>query len=220
MPVVYKKMELEETEEELMALSRDDVTYDLTDRERKFCEYYVRSFNNKIAAAKAGYTGKNVATFGWKIRQKYAANRYIAWLKLRVCKDCHIDAVDLIDQYIRIAFADITDFISIKNGRAKIEDAEMLDGQLIKSIKQTPNGVQVELYDKMSALDKLERFLDFMPKDWRQRVEERKLELMAEKIEIERAKTGYMQQDDTDDGFIDALKETATQVWNDELEEE
>ena len=67
MPVNYKKTLLEETEEELLAMTREEVTDDLSDKERKFCEYYVGRNNYKIAAMKAGYTGKNVATFGMKI---------------------------------------------------------------------------------------------------------------------------------------------------------
>lgn len=220
MPTVWKKVQLKETEEEIMALPREAVTCNLTERETKFCEYFVGNHNNKIACMKAGFKGSSAHIQGWKLRQKYDVNLYIAWLKLRVSKDCHLSAMDLIDQYMRIAFADITDFVTIKKGRATVTDSDMIDGQIVKSIKQTPNGAHVEFYDKISAMEKLERFLDFVPADWRQRLEERKVELMEQKLELERIKMGYLETEDVDDGFLDALKETAEQVWNDELEEQ
>lgn len=220
MPTVWKKIPLKETEEEILALPREAVTCNLTEREIKFCEYFVSNHNNKIASLKAGFKGSSAHIQGWKLRQKYDVNLYISWLKLRVSKDCHLQAMDLIDQYMRIAFADVTDFVTIKKGRAIITDSDQIDGQIVKSIKQSPNGAQVEFYDKLAAMDKLCRFMDFVPADWRQRIEERKVELMEQKLELERAKMGYLENDDVDDGFLEALKETAEQVWNDDLEDE
>lgn len=218
MPKTYKKIFITESEEELMNMSRDEASLSLNDKQKRFCEIYIKSFNVRLAAKQAGYTPQSAHTIGWKIRQNPECNRYIAWLKLRIAKDCHVSAMDIIDQYIRIAFADITDFVTISKGNLTLKDETMLDGQLITSIKKSRDGqVSIELVDKLRALEKLERYFDVMPKDWRIKIEEKKLELMEERLEIERIKAGQGAQDeDENDGFIDALKATAEEIWGDE----
>jgi phage terminase small subunit len=124
--------------------------------------------------------------------------------------------MDIIDQYIRIAFADVTDFVKIENGKLKLIDADSIDGQLITKIRQGPHGITIELADKLRAMEKLEHYFDVMPKDWRQKIEEKKLELMRERIEIERIKAGQQEVEDGDDGFIEALKDSAKETWGDE----
>lgn len=213
MPSAIRKIYIEESEEELLAMRREDVTEGMTDKEQRFCEYYCRSFNIITSAVRAGYSQASAHIVGYKIRRKYLVNRYICWLKLRTTHEFCIQAADIIDMYIRIGFADITDFASVNNGRLKLKDGLEMDGQLIKTIKQGKDGVQLELYDKLSALDKLERYFDVMPNDWKQKVEERKLELLEQRLELDRLKAGQFDQDDSDDGFLDALRDTAKEVW-------
>lgn len=214
MPTVYKKIFTDETEEELMALSREEVTLELNDRQRKFCEVFVKSFNPKIAALQAGYKHTNAHTLGWKLRQDPNVNRYIAWLKVKVARAAHIDAVDIIDQYTRIAFADITDYVDIKNGRISIKDGDLIDGQVVKAVRRGKDGLSVELIDKLSALEKLERYFEIMPKDWKEKIEEKKLEISRERLELERFKAGQIEDEEEEsDGFIEALKATAEEVW-------
>jgi phage terminase small subunit len=220
MPISCRKLFTEETEEELLKMSRDDVTIDLNDKQRRFCEIYTKNMNIRLAAINSGYGEKSAHMVGWKLRQNVDCNRYIAWLKVRIAKSCHVDAIDVIDHYIRIAFADITDFAIIEKGRARIVDGARMDGQLVSKIKSGPNGVTVELVDKMKALEKLEQYFDVMPKDWRQSIEERKLEIMKERLEIERLKvTGGSEDAQGDDGFIDALRESAIEVWGEDVGE-
>ena len=53
-----------------------------------------------------------------------------------------------------------------------------------------------------------------MPKDWREKLEEKKLELMQEKLNIDKQKLGLTDDSIEDDGFIDALRDTADEVWD------
>lgn len=217
MPQPFKKIFTDETEEELLNMSREEACMNLNDKQRLFCEVFVAKRNAVLAVKKAGYAATSAPSLSWKLRQNLDVNRYIAWLKLRVSREAHVDAIDIIDHYARIAFADITDFVKIEFNKVKLIDASMIDGQLIKSVKQGKDGVTIELHDKMAALEKLEKFFDVMPADWRQKIEERKVELMAQRIEIERYKAGQGPQGDpVDDGFFEALKATAEEVWDDE----
>jgi len=216
MPTVHRKIFTEETEDELLHLTRDEVTLYLTDKQRTFCEHYIKNHNIKIAAINAGYSTRSAHIVGWKLRQDENVNRYIAWLKLLVGRECHIRAVDFIDQYIRIAFSDITDFVTVEEGKLRLTDSSKVDGQLISKIRSGKDGISVELVDKLKALEKLEHYFDVMPKDWRQRIEERKLELASQKLELEKLRAGQGIDEEVDDGFIEALKESAQQVWGEE----
>jgi len=215
MPTTYKKVFIEETEEELNKMSRTEACMGLNDKQRQWCESYVNNFNSKIAAKKAGYSAHSAATIGWKLRQNPDITLYLAWLKLRVSYKAWVRPEDIIDQYARIAFADITDFTEVKGGRLTLVDSDQMDGQLVKSIKKGRDGVSIEMYDKMAALSRLERFFEEMPKDWKQKLEEKKLELMVEKLELEKRKMGLIDDEIEDDGFLDALRDTAEEVWDD-----
>ena len=219
MPAAYKKVFTEETEEELFKMTRKEATLNLNDKQIKFCEEYARTFNIKLSAVRAGYSKHSAHTAAWKIRQNPDCSRYIAWLKLRVSQKVFVEAVDIIDHYARIAFSDITDVCEVKDGKITVQDTDMIDGQIVKSIKKGRDGITVELYDKMTALAKLERYFDVMPKDWKQQLEERKVSILEQKLEMDKQKMG-MGEEITDDGFLDALKETATTVWEDYNDEE
>lgn len=215
----YKKIYVEDTEEELLEMSRQEVTEDLTDREMQFCEQYVKNFNVKLAAIKAGYCVNNpnsAHTYGARLRGRPSCARYIAWLKAGISSKAQVTVLDIIDQYMRIAFADITDFVEVNGNSIRLKHGSTIDGQLVASVRRGKDGISYELHDKMKALDKLDRYFDVMPADWKQKIEERKVELMAQRIEIERIKAGQLGDDSEDDGFIDALKDSAEEVWDDE----
>ena len=216
MPTTYKKVFVDIPEEQLSKMTREEASLNLNDKQRRWCEAYVNNFNAKLAAKKAGYSAGSAASIGWKLRQNPDICLYLAWLKLRVSYKAWVRPEDIIDQYARIAFADITDFVQVKGGRIALVDDDMMDGQLVKSVKKGRDGVSIEMYDKMAALARLERFFEEMPKDWRERLEEKKLELMKEKLDIEKQKLGLNDDTVEDDGFIDALRDTAMEVWDDE----
>ena len=125
----------------------------------------------------------------------------------------------MIDMYMRIAFADMADFGTLKKGKFIPHDLELVDGQLIKAIKQSPHGTMIELIDKLPALKKLEEYFDFMPKDWKQELEEKKLKLLEQKLEIEKVKAGMGDTNVEDDGFLQALYESADSIWEDNTDE-
>lgn len=209
---------IDETEEELREMSKKEACEGLTDREQLFCEQYCKSYNIKMAAIKAGYGKDTAHMVGYKIRRKKEANRYICWLKLWITREHCITATDIIDKYVRIAFSDITDFVDVKSNRLKLKDGDEIDGQLVAEIKQGKDGVMIKLHDKLRALEKLEKYFDVLPVDWKQKIEERKVEIMQERLAIERLKAGQIDIEGEDDGFIDALKGQVEEVWEGEDE--
>ena len=76
-----------------------------------------------------------------------------------------IDTMDIVDMYIKIAFADITDYVTFGPRGVQPKKSESVDGQLICKIKEGRDGVSIELADKMKALDKLSNYLGVTPQD-------------------------------------------------------
>ena len=153
---------------------------------------------------------------GYNLRKQYKVNRYICWLKLRMTNKTIVKAADIVDKYARIAFSDITDFCTIEKNKIKLHDSDKIDGQLVKTIKRGKDGLTIELHDKMQALRRLEEFFDVIPQDWKRRIEERKLEIMEERLKLDKAKIGFDSEINEDDGFLQALAESAETVWDSE----
>lgn len=200
--------------EELLEMSRDEAVGKLTEMQQRFCEAYVSSHNIKMALIKAGY--KEDTVLGYMIRKKPAAKRYIQWLKARIVNEAIISGAEIIEQWLKIAFADMSDFVDIHKYSISLKPAEQIDGQLIKTIKSGKDGVSVELYDKLKALDSLAKYTEDMPKDYRQIIEEKKLDLMQQEFELKKKMYDMDSVEKEDDGFIEALSKSAKVIWEDE----
>lgn len=199
------------TEEELLEMSHKEAVGTMVEKRQRFCEYYIGSHNAKTAAVKAGYNPETSGRLAVLIKTDEQCRRYIAWLKVRILNKCMLKGEEIIDAWTRIAFADLTDFVDIFPHSIRLKPSDQIDGQLVKSIKSGRDGVSIELYDKMKALDSLVKYADFMPKDWKQKVEERKLELMEEELELKKKLAGASRED-RDDGFLDAIAKAATSI--------
>lgn len=204
------------TEEELLNMKKSAAIEGLNEQQQRFCECYIEGHNRRMALLKAGYAAAACnGNYGMRLLHKKEIQRYICWLKVRVFRQHILNAMDLIDEWIRIAFADITDFVEIKPTYIKLKPADEIDGQLVKSIKSGRDGISIELHDKMKALDNLAKYLDDMPQDWKQRIEERKLELMEQEFELKKKLTEIENPTNEDDGFIEAIKQSAKIIWED-----
>lgn len=131
----------------------------LTEKQRLFCLYYVK-YRNKVKAYQKAYqcSYENAcgnATALWKnIEVQNEVNRIMDDIR----EDIKVDIVDLIQQQIDIARADITDFVEI--GRGMISPKQEIDGTLIKEIRDTPTGISIKLYDKQKAIEYLTDHVD------------------------------------------------------------
>jgi phage terminase small subunit len=122
-----------------------------------------------------------------------------------------VDAMDVLNQYAKIAFADITEFVEFGQeevevmtafgplmeedpdtgekvpvtkvvNTVKFKDSTLVDGQLISEVRQGRDGASIKLLDKMRALEKLEKYFDLIPDTWKRKIEEEKLALDRLKI--------------------------------------
>lgn len=205
------------TEDELLKMKRKDAIEGLTEKVQRFCEYYVEGRNRKIALIKAGFSKGTVdggnGLYAYRLLRDPNAQRYIMWLKVRILNESLVNAIDIIDEWVRIAFSDMTDFVDIFPHSIRLKDASMIDGQLVKSIKSGRDGISIELYDKMKALDNLAKYCKDMPKDWKQKIEERRQQLLEQEFELKKKQMEMENPAEDDDEFIKAIKESAETIW-------
>ncbi len=218
MPPKMKKVS-QYTEEELLNFSREEMIDGMTDREVAFSEYYINDFNIKMAAIKAGYKTMSNKTISKLVRNKQCVIDYIAWLKVRLYHKAAISAEDILNGYAKMAFYDITDYIEKRGNKIVLKDFDKIDGQIIQEITQNASGgITIKFPDRLKAYDKLENYMDNNPYDWKRRMEEQKLEIMKERINIEKSKAGLINEIE-DDGFLDALEKAASLMNENDIEE-
>lgn len=203
----------EYTSDELLKMKKSEAIEGLNESQQRFCEAFVGSYNIKSALLKAGYDGNT--SQGTSLLKKPRIKRYIQWLKVRILSNSFVAGADVIHQWIKIAFADMTDFVDIKPHGIVLKPSSQVDGQLIKSFKSGPQGVSIELHDKLKALDSLAKYIQDMPKDYKQIIEERKADLMQNEFELKKKMYDLDSKENEDDGFLEALSKTAESVWED-----
>lgn len=130
----------------------------LSDKQRLFCLYYVK-YRNKVKAYQKAYdcSYQNAHSHAYELWQNVAVKNEVERLLDEIHQDIHIDIMDLIQQQIDIAYADMNDFVDVSKGNVKI--IKEFDGTIVKEIKETKDGISVKLYDKQKAIDFLKNNL-------------------------------------------------------------
>ncbi|MDF2652792.1 MAG: phage terminase, small subunit, family [Paenibacillus sp.] len=215
---------------------------ELTEKQRLFCLYYVKSFNQTMAAIKAGYAPDSAHVEGSRLIRNAKVAAHIRKIKGKMHQELFIDAMDVLNKYIQIAFADITDYVEFGNREmtkkeivdhdgdgnpvfdestesysfVDLKDSNCVDGSLINEVKQGRDGVSIKLADKMKALDMLSKYFDLLSKTQQEKLKSEKIKAETAKTQAETTRIKGDDQDDyEDDGFLDALNGKAADIWKD-----
>lgn len=171
----------------------------LTDKQRLFCIYYLKYFNATKAYQKAYDCAYSTARVeGHRHLANPNINAEIDRLKAEQANELKLDVQDIIQKYIDIAFADITDYVSfgqreeqaigmygpIYEGKGDskkpvmqtvnyvdLNESSDVDGTIIAEVKQGRDGISVKIADKMKALAALEKYVGFMSEEQKARIE-------------------------------------------------
>ena len=221
----------------------------LTEKEKLFCLVYINNFNAASAVIKAGYNPKdrmNASRIGYELLEKTHIRKEITALKAEKMKSLNLNKDDIVERFMRIAFADMTDFIefgreevpvmtmygtleqiNLITGRKetvkkevnciKFKDGSMVDGALICQIKQGKEGASLKLEDRQRALEWLADYFEMNPMNKHKRdYDKQRLELDKAKWEAEQQAKRPPEQTE-DDGFSDAFLDKVTEeVWADD----
>jgi phage terminase small subunit len=176
---------------------------------------------------KAGYSRNYSYSRSYELLENVGIKSQITRLKASKFKGAMLEKEDLLQKYIDIAFADITDFVDFgqeevqvmsmygpiyvedKNTGEKIplkkivntvrfKNSAYVDGTIISEVSQGKDGAKIKLQDKMKALDFLSRHSGLLGADTQER-----LNLEREKLDIERGKADLGGHDDNLEVVVD-----------------
>jgi phage terminase small subunit len=182
----------------------------LNDRQLLFCMYYVKYWNATKAYQKAyqcDYITANRNAHRMMVNEGIRSE--IMRLKNQLADSVMLDGRQVLQKYIDIAFADITDFVDFgtktyttkehvgEDSEGKpiydeqmhvysfvdLKEAEQVDGSIITEVRKSKDGVSVKLADKMAALAILSKCTNLLNDDQLKRLREEKLKVEIKAIE-------------------------------------
>ncbi len=137
----------------------------LTDKERKFCDEYVKDLNATQAAIRAGYSKNSARQLGTETLSKPAIRNLIRDKQFAMKVKSTITAEMVIEGLAKIAFADIRGIATWSGTRFTLKSSdEITDEQAlaISEISPTQFGLKVKLNDRVAALEKLGKHLGIL----------------------------------------------------------
>lgn len=182
---------------------------ELTDKQRLFCIYYIRSFNATKAYQKAYECSYEIAMrSGSRMLRNVEVKEEILRLKQERLNREFLSESDIFQKYMDIAFADITDYLEFGTeevpvmaiyGPVKTKDPETgeektltkiintvrfkesseVDGTILAEVKQGRDGASIKLSDRMKALQWLSDHMNLA-------TEEQKAKIAQIKAQTER----------------------------------
>lgn len=195
---------------------------DLTDKQRLFCIYYVRSFNATKAYQRAYECSYEVAMKnGSRMLRNAEVKKEILRLKQERLNREFLSESDIFQKYMDIAFADLTDYVEFgtkeepvmsmygpvkvknpDNGEEKpltqtvnvvhFKKSSEVDGTILSEVKQGRNGSSIKLSDRMKALQWLSDHMDMG-------TEEQKAKIAQMKAQTEKITGNNQEIEDLDD---------------------
>lgn len=227
----------------VMAVFSAPENEELTEKESLFCRFFVNNRNATQAAIKAGYSVNTAGVIGYENLNKPHIRAEVERLKAIRNQAIMLSEDDIVERYMRIAFADMTDFSEFgiedvpvvdaegkpvinddgsmmveKRNYLNFKDHSQVDGGLICEISVGKQGMKVKLEDRQKALDWLANYFGMNPmhkhKVW---FDKQKLEFEQKRIAIFERKAGEVDtgKDDGADNFKEALMGKVPEVWGD-----
>lgn len=178
----------------------------LTGQQRLFCLYFTDNPNATRAYQKAFKSTRLTAqSAGCRLLTNDKVRAEIDRLKQIKYESIMLQADDIVERQMRIAFADMTDFIDLtvkndsivkpngdtvkfKYNNLIVKESSELDGAVIQEVKSTKDGIAIKLKDSQKAFDWLTKYFEFNPQD------KHRIDFDNAKLEIERQKVDAMKQ--------------------------
>ena len=223
-----------------------DENKELTEKQKDFCLYFSRIKNATQAYYKAfggAYSTANVN--GPKMLVKASIKAELAHLRdIKAAALGGICGDDIVEMHMRIAFADITDYVAFRSKRVPVlhngasvtmkdpktgEDVPVtksvnvvelfesarVDGQIIAEVSEGREGVKLKLADRHKSLAFLERYFELNPMDAHRKEYDKK----RYELDLVKAEAAAQMPQDGDQGsssnFLEAMMGVADDVWND-----
>ena len=134
----------------------------MTSKRAAFVQEYLVDMNSAQAAIRAGYSEHTARTIGSELLTFPDVQDAITKAQAERSKRTKVTAERIVEEYRRIAFADLRDVIQIKDGKVTVNDTDSLTAEqaaALSEIAETKDGIRVKLNSKQAALDSLSKHL-------------------------------------------------------------
>ena len=151
---------------------------ELTDKQKRFCEEYVIDLNATQAAIRSGYSKDTANVQGSQNLSKLNIQEYISQLQESKSEELNISQNMVLQELMKVAFGDVKNYF---DDMGRLIDINELENQISASIKsvtvqQEKTTIQgeafvessikkIESYDKLKALEIINKMLGFYEKD-------------------------------------------------------
>jgi len=151
--------------------------FQITDRMKKFVDEYLIDFNATQAAIRAGYSPDTANEQGSQLLARPDIRELVAEGQKAIAERTQTFQDNAVDELKIVGFSDLADFLTVKEGgiveQKSFDQLTKAQTRCIKKIKQTVRTshssdgtilhqtatLEVELYDKLKALELLGRHL-------------------------------------------------------------
>ena len=174
---------------------------ELTDRQKLFCDYYIRCFNATKAYKKAyGCSYETEMTEGCNSLRNPKIKAMLDELRAYKLNKILITEEDIFQRYLDIAYASITDYLDFGTREINVgtkekpemvtcnyiylKDSKELDGTVISEVKQGKSGVSLKLHDPLKAMEWLSEHMNIATDKQKQ-----ELELLKANVKFIKART-------------------------------
>lgn len=166
----------------------------MNERQRRFTAEYLVDLNAKAAAKRAGYRGRHCGQTAARLLRRKEIAAAIASAEAARGAQRRVTADRVLDEYARIAFADLRAFIDWGPEHVKLRDNRKLTeweaGAIATVEPPRGNGKsgRLKLYDKQAALEALARHTGLFGKPSGKPTDHRQANRDARTILLERLK--------------------------------
>ena len=168
------------------AVERLEGNEELSEQQKQFCLEYSRFPNATKAYQKAyGCDWRTADAIAYRLLGRVGIRAEIKRIQEARAKDWLVDDAIIINQWMKMAFTDLTDFVEFRkvfveyqtdeddmpmldeNGEmipyyrneVHFKDSQQVDGTVIQEVKKGKDGVSLKLYDKQRALIELQKLI-------------------------------------------------------------
>lgn len=147
-------------------------TSKLTPKQKFFCQEYLVDCNAGAAYRRAGYKAATDET-AWvnaaKLLKNHKVRSYIQELQQERSLRTEVTADRVIEEYRRIAFANISDALDFDSGSVNLKSSKTLPVETLAAISEVGltesekgRTVKLKMHDKLNALEKLARHVGLL----------------------------------------------------------
>lgn len=144
---------------------------ELTEKQKEFCIRFMQNRNATMAYMKAyNCSYESAMSNGHRLLRNDKVQEELK--RLREIKNTSLGFLcgeDIVEMHMRIAFADITDFVKFEGNHitniVTIKDSDKVDGTLMSEIYTDKGEVHIKLSDKSKSLKFLEDYFELNPHD-------------------------------------------------------